>query len=70
MERKVVDCSVIQIIGEYGIVKVKEQTVWNNGKVFGKKILYDVCLGQGDGDVVASFGSIKEARKWIKEECI
>lgn len=70
MERKVVDCSVIQIIGEYGIVKVKEQTVWNNGKVFGKKILYDVCIEQGDGDIVASFDNIKEAIKWIEGELI
>lgn len=70
MERKVVDCSIIKIIGEYGIVKVKEKTLWNNGKVFGSKILYDVCLEKGEGDIVASFDNIKEARKWIKEECL
>lgn len=67
MERKVVDSIVITIVGEYGIVRVVECTVWNNGKVFGKKIFYDVCLEQGDGDIVASFDKIKDARKWAKE---
>lgn len=67
MEKKVVDSVVVEIIGEYGIAKVKEETVWNNGKVFGKKILYDVCLEQGDGDIVASFDKIGDARKWVKE---
>lgn len=67
MYRKVVDSFVVCIVGEYGIARVVEQTVWNNGKVFGKKILYDVCLDRGDGDIVASFDKIKDARKWAKE---
>ena len=67
MERKVVDSIVVCIVGEYGIVRVVEHTVWNNGKVFGKKILYDVCLGHGEGDIVASFDRLVEARKWAKE---
>ena len=67
MERKVVDLIVVELIGEYGVVKVKEHTVWNNGKVFGKKVLYDVCLEHGDGDIVASFNKISDARKWAKE---
>lgn len=67
MERRVVNATIVEIVGEYGIAKVKEETVWNNGKVFGKKILYDVCLDKGEGDIVASFDKIGEARKWIKE---
>ena len=67
MERKVVDSIVVTTVCEYGIVRVVEHTVWNNGKVFGKKIFYDVCLEQGDGDIVASFDKIKDARKWAKE---
>lgn len=67
MERKVVDSIVVELVGEYGIAKVKEETVWNNGKVFGKKTFYDVCLEHGEGDIVASFSKITEARKWAKE---
>lgn len=67
MERKVVNSELKETIGEYGIVKVKEQTIWDNGKVFGSKIIYDVCLEQGEGDIVASFSKISEAKKWAKE---
>mgnify|MGYP003539307964 CR=1 FL=1 len=67
MERKVVDSIVVNVVGEYGIVRVVEHTVWNNGKVFGKKILYDVCLDKGDGDIVASFDKLIDAYKWAKE---
>lgn len=67
MERKVVDSFVVVIVGEYVITRVVEHTIWNNGKVFGKKVLYDVCLDKGDGDIVASFDRLIEARKWAKE---
>lgn len=67
MEKKVVDASIIETVGEYGIAKVKEETIWNNGKVFGKKTFYDVCLDKGEGDIVASFTKINDARKWAKE---
>ena len=67
MERKVVDASIVNIIGEYGIAKIKEQSIWNNGKVFGSKIFYDVCLDKGEGDIVASFDKIKDAKMWAKE---
>ena len=67
MERRVVESSIVEIIGEYGIAKVKEETVWDNRKVFGRKTFYDVCLEHGDGDIVASFNKISEARKWAKE---
>ena len=67
MERKVVDSIVVNIVGEYGIVRIVEHTVWNNGKVFGKRVLYDVCLEHGDGDIVASFEKLIEAHKWAKE---
>ena len=67
MESKIDSAIVVAIIGEYGIVKVKEITVWNNHKMLGRKTFYDVCLEHGDGDIVASFDNIKEARKWAKE---
>ena len=67
MEKKVVEVSIVETIGEYGIVKVKEETVWDNGKIFIHKTFYDVCLEYGEGDIVASFSGIRAARKWAKE---
>ena len=67
MEKRIVNSELIEKIGEYGVVKIKEQTIWNNGNVFGSKITYDVCLDHGGGDIVASFDKINEARKWAKE---
>jgi hypothetical protein len=67
METKVVEASIVETIGEYGIVKVREETVWDNGKVFCRTTLYDVCLERGEGDIVASFPKISDARKWAKE---
>lgn len=67
MHRRVVEHNLVYLIGEYGVVKVKEETVWDNGKVFGRKTVYDVCLDHGEGDIVASFDKIKDAREWAKE---
>lgn len=67
MERRVVNSELKEVIGEYGIVKVKEQTIWNNGKVFGSTITYDVCLEQGEGDIVASFSKFSDAKNWANE---
>ena len=67
MEKKVVDASIVETIGEYGIAKIKEETIWDNGKVFGRKTFYDVCLEHGEGDIVASFDRLSDARRWAKE---
>ena len=67
MERKVVDSMLVFTVGEYGIVRSVEHVVWNSGQVFRKQIVYDVCLERGEGDIVASFNKIIDARKWAKE---
>ena len=67
MHRRIISHNLIYIIGEYGVVQVKEETVWDNGKTSGRKTVYDVCLEYGEGDIVASFDYIKDARKWAKE---
>lgn len=67
MYKKTIDSDIVEIVGEYGIIKYKEKTFWDNGKVFGTQSGYDVALEQGEGDVVASFDYIKDARKWAKE---
>ena len=67
MERKVIDSILVITVGKYGIVRVVEHIVWNSGQVFRKQIIYDVCLDYGEGDIVASFDKLIDARKWAKE---
>lgn len=67
METRIVEANVIAIIGEYGIAKVKEETLSYSGKVLSHQTFYDVCLEQGEGDIVVSFKKINEAKKWAKE---
>ena len=67
MERKVVDSMLVLTVGEYGIIRVFEHILLDNGKIFAKKIIYDVCLDYGEGDIVASFNKFIDARKWAKE---
>ena len=67
MEKRVIYAKIIMKVGEYGIAKVMEESVWNNGKVFGRQIIYDVCLEHGDGDIVASFYKMRDAKKWAEE---
>ena len=37
MYKKTIESDIVETIGEYGIIKYKEQTIWDNGKVFGTK---------------------------------
>lgn len=68
MIKKILDSFVQEKVGEYGIVRSVEQLYWSNGKICGsKQIWYDVCLNHGNGDIVASFNKINDARKWAKE---
>ena len=68
MYTKIAEIKTIDIIGQYGIQKCKERHFDVNDKPVGKmQIWYDVCLECGDGDIVASFKTLKEARKWAKE---
>lgn len=66
MEKEIISADIIELIGEYGIVKTKEKT-FLNGKPWAIKIWYDICLDHGDGDIVASYRTLKTARKWAKE---
>jgi hypothetical protein len=68
MKKEVVETKVMQTIGVYTIVKSVEQTYWDNGKRFGRaNIWYDICLDGGDGDIVASYDKLNDARRWAKE---
>jgi hypothetical protein len=68
MHKETLECKLMQVIGQYGILKFTEQYYLDNGKKFGgKKIVYDVCLEHGEGDIVYSCKKLNEARKWAKE---
>lgn len=69
MYKNVLEHKIVQIIGQYGIVKTKEQYYFDDGSRFGREhVVYDVCLDHGDGDIVASFNMLKLARKYAKGE--
>ena len=67
MYTKTIDNNIVEIIGEYGIIRYKEKVFFESGKSFKTQAGYDVALEYGNGDVVASFHYIKDARKWAKE---
>ena len=68
MEKKIIESFLVEKVGQYGIVRNREKWYWDDGKVCGgTQIWYDICLEYGDGDIVASFNKINDARKWAKE---
>lgn len=69
LERKLLSAEIIETIGEFTIVKTKERMLDDNGKPFGRiQVWYDICLDNGNGDIVASYDNIESARKWAKED--
>lgn len=68
MDKEILEIKLINIIGGYGIVKCKERYLDYYGKPFSRiRTWYDVCLEEGCGDIIESFKTLKEARKWAKE---
>ena len=68
MQKKILNSEVIEIVSEYGIIKSKEELLFDNGKSLNVvETWYDVALEHGDGDIVYSCDTLKEAKKWIKE---
>lgn len=67
-ERELINSEIVETIGKYTIVKIKERSLDINGNPYGRiQIWFDVCLDHGDGDIVSSYDNIKAARKWAKE---
>ena len=65
---EVISNKFIETIGDYGIYKVKERPIDDNGFPYGHiQVWYDIAVERGDGDIVASFKTLKAARKWVKE---
>lgn len=65
---QVISYECIEMIGDYGIYKAKEKPVGNDGLPCGHiQVWYDIVAERGDGDIVASFKTLKAAKKWVKE---
>lgn len=68
LERELLSSEIVETIGEYTIVKTKERIVDANGKPYGPILTwFDICLDNGNGDIVASFDNTRAARRWAKE---
>ena len=69
MYKEIEETKVMQTIGAYTIIKSVEQNYWDDGTRAGRMHNhYDVCLDGGNGDIVASFDKLNEARKWAKDD--
>lgn len=66
MEKEILSCELVETIGEYTIIKTKESIIDIKHKQ--TVIWYDVCLDNGDGDIVYSSKNLYDARKWAKED--
>lgn len=69
MRKEIIETKNMQTIGAYTIVKSVERTYWDNGKRFGSPhTWYDICLDGGNGDIVASYDKLNEARRWARAD--
>ena len=68
MERMVLSSELVEVIGNYGIIRSRERMVKPNGIIYGKiQTWYDICTDKGDGDIVSSYDNLAGAKKWAKE---
>ena len=68
MNKETLECKLMQVIGQYGIIKCIERQLFGTKMKPGRKYtIYDVCLDRGDGDIVYSCEKIIDARKWARE---
>lgn len=69
MYKEIIETKIMQTIGAYTIVKSVEQAYWDNGKRFGTPdVWYDIYLDGGDGDIVASYDKLNDARRWARAD--
>lgn len=51
-----------------GIIRCEEKKVTADGEVYGQKnVWYDVCLDNGNGDIIESFKTKKAAEKFARD---
>jgi hypothetical protein len=69
MYKQIEETKIMQTIGAYTIVKSVEQTYWDDGTRAGMVYnWYDICLDGGNGDIVASYEKLNEARRWARAD--
>lgn len=62
-----IECKVVELINGLGILKTIERAVDHTGKAYGQKtVWYDVCMDKGDGDMLESFKTLREAKSFAK----
>ena len=66
MTKEIISADIVKVIGDYGIVKVKEKW-FVNGKPWRLSTWYDICIDRGYGDIVMSCKTLQSAVKWAKE---
>ena len=68
MYKQVLTNEIVDTINKYTIIKMKEKNLDYMGTLYGHtEVWYNVCLDNEDGDIVASFKTVNEARKWARE---
>ena len=68
MDRVVLSSELVEVVGNYGIIRSRERMVKPNGIIYGKiQTWYDICADKGNGDIVSSYDSLAGAKKWAKE---
>ena len=65
---RTVAAKVIETVNGLGIVRCEEYLVNHNDKLVGhKNVWYDICLDNGEGDIIESFKTSKAARAAAKK---
>lgn len=60
---KTLKAGLVETVNGFGIVRCEEKEVNMYDELVGhKKVWYDVCLDNGEGDIIESFKTLKAAR--------
>lgn len=52
----------------FGIIRCEEKKVNVDGETYGQmNVWYDVCLDNGDGDIIESFKTLNAAKKFARD---
>ena len=69
IRKEVIETKIVQTIGAYTIIKSVEQAYWDDGTRAGRAHnWYDICLDGGNGDIVASYEKLNDARRWARAD--
>lgn len=64
---KTLNSKVMCVINGLGIIRCEEKKVDYDGNVYGQNhVWYDVCLDNGEGDIIESFKKLADAKKFAR----